>query len=202
MDKEKAIKEFVNFVEGRMSFEEFWRNYENNNDYKKLLDDKKPLEVNFARAKGRTVYQMLQIYNESTALDKLNVWHILKTYLQHYKIPCTPTMKYEEDVKFRQAIQPSYISIEDEEYFNSIIATAPTDLTPAQQKKWLKEKIKDLFRYDKSPPRWIQDPEWPIVGGKPLVFKSQTKNDPNDERIWYTFYDPETGEETTVMQFH
>ena len=36
------MQEFIEFVEGRMPFNEFRRNYETNKDYKKLLDDKKP----------------------------------------------------------------------------------------------------------------------------------------------------------------
>jgi len=201
MDKEKITQELVDFVEGRVSFEVFWDKYESGKDYKKLLDDKKPNEK-FTYQKGKTINQCLSFYLPSTALGKMAHHSYIVRYLEFYNVLISPTAKYKDDYKYRQAIQPSYVSIEDEEYLNSIIASAPSELTEAQQKKWLKEKIKSLFRYDKSPPRWIQDPEWPIVNGKPLVFRSQTKNDPNDERIWYTFYDSDTGEEVKIMQFY
>ena len=201
MDKKVIIQEFVDFVEGRMSFEVFWNNYETNKGYKKLLDDKKPNE-NTVYGKNDTINKSMSFHKWETTFGKLNAHNYIVKYLQYYNIPCTPTVAYRENFKFRQDIQPSYISIEDEEYFNSIIASVPIGLTVVQQKKWLKEKIKSLFVYEKSPPRWIQDPEWPIVKGKPLVFKGQTKNDPDDERVWYTFYDPDTGEETTVVQFY
>ncbi len=59
-----------------------------------------------------------------------------------------------------------------------------------------------MFKYDTKPPRWIQDPEWPIIDGKPLIFKSQTKEKLDDERVYYTFYNPETKEEQIVCQFY
>jgi len=211
MDK-KIIQELIAFVEGHMSIDEFKSNYETNKGYKKLFNDKKPFEKNYARLEGSTVNEGLQIYFEGNykgkysqapiVIGKLNVWHIIKTYLEYYNIPCTPTTKYEDDVKLRHAIQPSYVEIEDDEYFDVIIASAPEGLTEPQRKKWLKERIKSLFLYDKTYPRWIQSPEWPIVNGKPLVFRSQTKNTLEDERVWYTFYDPDTNQETIVMQFH
>jgi len=201
MDKKTIIQEFVNFVEGRMSFEIFWQNYLTNKGYKKLLDDKKPNE-NTVYGKNDTINQSMSFHKWETAFGKLNAHNYIVRYLQYYNIACVPTTTYRENYKFRQAIQPSYISIEDEDYLNTIISTAPTDLSQTQQKKWLKERIKELFRYDKSPPRWIQDPEWPIINGKPLVFKGQTKDDPSDERVWYIFYDPDTLEETRIMQFY
>jgi len=206
MKKEQIIQELIDFVEGRMSIEEFKHNYETNKDYVKLFDDTKPFEINYASLKGRTVNFGLQAYfrpgGEAPAcLTKNAIWHIIKTYLQYYNVSVNPTTKYTDAVKLRQAIQPSYVEIEDDEYFDSIISSAPNDLNEAQKKKWLKDKIKDLFRYDKSYPRWIQSPEWPIIDGKPLVFKSQTKRVLDDERVWYTFYDPDTGKETVIVQF-
>lgn len=207
MDKKEIIKEFVDFVEGKMSFEEFQNNYEKNDDYKKILDDKKPNEM-FTYQKGETINQSLQHYKNfplfkwSTALGKLTVQSYIKRYLQYYNVPFQPTNIYMDEHKFRLSIQPSYVHIEDEKFLNEIIQQAPKELSKSKQKKWIKDKIKELFKFDNKPPRWVQDPEWPIVNGKPLVFKGQTKEQKNDERVFYTFYNPETQEETKVMQFY
>jgi len=195
------MQEFIEFVEGRMPFNEFRRNYETNKDYKKLLDDKKPNEKDTYR-KNDTINQSLHYYKWSTTLGKLGVQHYITRYLQYYNVSVSPTAIYDDELQFMADIQPSYVNIEDEDFLNAIIASVPEELTKSQQKKWLKEKIKSLFVYDVKPPRWIQDPEWPIVNGKPLVFKSQTRERKDDERVWYTFYDPTTGEETTVSQFY
>jgi hypothetical protein len=60
-----------------------------------------------------------------------------------------------------------------------------------------------MFIYTDKPPRWMQNPEWPIVDGKPLIFKYQS-NDVKDysvSKIDYYFYNPENGEEVVVEQF-
>ena len=67
---------------------------------------------------------------------------------------------------------------------------------------WGKARIKELFKYDKTYPRWIQYPEWPIVNGKPLVFSHQKKAGKGDERVYYYFYDPDTKKETAITQMY
>lgn len=205
MDKDKKnaiIQEFVAFVEGRMPFDEFQRNYEANPGYKKLLDDKKPGKK-YSAWRNRTINESMALYNWLTTDGKLVVHRSIMFFLQYYKIPVNPTQKYQNEAQYLVDIQPSYTDIEDEDFLNAIIASAPGGLTKSEKKKWLKEKIKSLFKYDKRPPRWIQGPEWPITNGKPLVFKGQTKEIPGEiEEIWYTFYDPETKEETVISQFY
>ncbi|MCL2474558.1 MAG: hypothetical protein FWF37_00245 [Chloroflexi bacterium] len=201
IDKKAIIQEFVEFVEGRMSFDEFRHNYETNQDYQKLLDDKKPNEKDIYR-RNDTINQSLYYYKWSTTLGRLGFQHYIIKYLQYYNVLVRPTMIYQDEHNLRVSIQPSYVNIDDEAFLKAIITSAPEELTKSEQKKWLKEKIKSLFVYDVKPPRWIQDPEWPIVNGKPLVFKSQTREHKDDERVWYTFYDPTTGEETTISQFY
>lgn len=46
------------------------------------------------------------------------------------------------------------------------------------------------------------NPQWPIINGKPLVFKEQCKERKESELDKFFFYDPETGEETTVEQYY
>ena len=200
MDKNTIIQEFVDFVEGRMSFDEFHRNYETNHDYKKILDDKKPNEKDIYR-KNDTINQSLHYHKWSTTLGKLGVHHYILRYLQYYNISVCPTTYYQEEHNFKLSIQPNYVNL-NEEFLNNVIASAPSELTLIGKKKWLKEKIKSIFQYDSKPPKWIQDSEWPIVDGKTLVFKSQTKENINDERVYYTFYSPETKEEKVIIQFY
>lgn len=199
MNKNKIIKEFVDFVEGRMTFAEFQRNYEINNDYKKLLDDKKP-NKNYPYYADRTIDYCLHYFKWTTSEGRHNVQKFIIIYLEYYHISFEPTNLYEKEVKYKLSIQPSYIEIEDDEFLDNIIKEAPKELCMSKKKLWIKNKIKEKFKYDSRPPRWIQDPEWPIVNGKPLVFKKQSRQIINDERVFYTFYDPDTLEETVIMQ--
>ncbi len=201
MNKEKIIKEFIDFVEGRMSFKEFQQNYETNKDYYKLLDDIKP-NNDFLYQKNKSINQCLEFYKWSTATGQNIVHSYIVRYLNYYNVKFQPTNKYSSRVKFIYDIQPSYVYIEDEEFLNNIINQAPKELSKTKKKSWIKNKIKEMFKYDTKPPRWIQDPEWPIIDGKPLIFKSQTKEKLDDERVYYTFYNPETKEEQIVCQFY
>ena len=82
---------------------------------------------------------------------------------------------------------------------NKYINEAPKGLNKTETKKWIKNKIKQDFKYDKTPPRWVQDPEWPIVNGVPLIFKNQSKMTLDDERVYYTFYHPQKTDSTVSL---
>ena len=201
MNKEKVINELIEFVEGRMSFKEFQQNYEANKDYYKLLEDVKPND-DFQYQKNKSINQCLKFYKWSTALGKNVVHSYIVRYLKYYNFEIQPTEEYLDKLKFISEIQPSYVDIEDEEFLNKIIEETPKEIFKTNQKKWLKDRIRSIFRYDSKPPRWIQDPEWPIVNGTPLVFKGQTKEKKDDERVYYYFYNPDTKEEKVIIQFY
>ena len=201
MDKNKIIKEFVDFVEGRMDFDTFWYNYQNNKNYYRLLDDKNPGEE--ARMLYRmTVNQCIAQANPNTISGKCIIHKCVRAYLRYYKVPFNSTEEYQKKLDYLYQIQPNYIEIDDEDFLNKIIEKAPKELKKGEKKKWIKNYIKEMFKYDVKPPRWIQFPEWPIINGKPLVFKSQTKERKDDERVYYTFYDPDTLEEKVIIQFY
>lgn len=201
MNKEKVINELIEFVEGRMSFKEFQQNYETNKDYYRLLEDAKPND-DFQYQKNKSINQCLKFYKWSTALGKNVVHSYIVRYLKYYNFEIQPTEEYLDKFKFISEIQPSYVDIEDEEFLNKIIEETPKEISKTNQKKWLKDRIRSIFRYDSKPPRWIQDPEWPIVNGTPLVFKGQTKEKKDDERVYYYFYNPDTKEEKVIIQFY
>ena len=76
----------------------------------------------------------------------------------------------------------------------------PTDLSDAQRIKWFKQRVKDLFHIQGNKyPRWLNDPEWPMSGKKPMRFVSQ-KHDKN--YIYeYVFEDVDTGKIRVIKQF-
>lgn len=201
MNKESLIQVLVKFVEGTIPFSGFRDYYETDSSFKSLLDDKKP-NRKFPYQKNKTIEQCLHFYKWETALGKLNVQKYITRYLDFYEIPNVPTLIYQKVFNFRLDIQPSYVNIEDDEFLDKIIDSVPKELTDGQRKKWLKDKIKTLFKYENKPPRWIQDPEWPIIEGVPLIFKSQSKAKNNDERVSYKFFNPCNNEEVVIEQFY
>lgn len=127
-------------------------------------------------------------------------WWLVKL-LQDNKVDFTPIVRYEQDYNFLLSIQPSWLDINNDDVFQKVIEEIPNNLSKTQQIKLGKEKVKTLFKYDKTYPRWVQSPEWPIVNGKPLVFSHQKKVKGDDCHTYYYFYDEKTKEQTIVEQF-
>ena len=144
----------------------------------------------------------------------MNNWDIVSTryilyleirrWLDWFHIPYRNNYtKYADDYSYILAIQPSWLDITDDQgIFDKILAERPKELSKTKQIAWGKAKLKELFKYDKTYPRWVQDPEWPIVNGKPLVFSHQSKEKKDDARVYYYFYDPDTKEQTVVEQLY
>jgi len=129
---------------------------------------------------------------------------VVRKYVLRNKMPVHIDTFYTDRYMFLVDIQPSWLDIDDQDFLvNEVIGKIPSDMkTKSQRIKWCKNKIKECFRYDKTPPRWIQSPEWPIVDGKPLVFKRQSKEKSGDEQVDFYFYDPETKQEIVISQFY
>ncbi|MDE5666851.1 MAG: hypothetical protein K2I29_01280 [Clostridia bacterium] len=77
--------------------------------------------------------------------------------------------------------------VDNLEFLDKLIYDLP-DITFAEKRKVLKKRIKEIFVYDKNPPKWIEEPYWQFRNGKPMKFKEQY-------RIYdgcrYVFYDDE-----------
>ncbi len=116
----------------------------------------------------------------------------LGVFLKNNGIEYTPLMKYEQEYNFLLDIQPTWLNIDDDIIFQKILDEIPQNLSKTQRIKIGKEKIKELFRYDKTYPRWVQNPEWPIVNGKPLVFSHQEQMLNDNFHTYYCFYDEDT----------
>ena len=198
---EEAIQIMKDFVEGKMPIEDFKYQYDNN-----------PLiKANFSKYPNRPLKMDIG-YEYIPYMDTLDIRKIsgatdmhglFREFFELNNYPCVPTEKYREKYRFLLKIQPDWLDIFDEDFLEGqIVSKAPADLSEAKKIKWCKDKIKDLFRYDLRPPRWVQGAEWPIVNGRPLVFKNQSKEKKDDERVYFCFYDPDTKQETIVTQFY
>jgi hypothetical protein len=69
-------------------------------------------------------------------------------------------------------------SIENNEagsFFDSLYQQwKETGLPLASAEPWLLDRLRNTFKSIGSPPKWIQDePTWPFVDGKPMVFFGQ-----------------------------
>lgn len=203
--REEAINIMKSFVSGNMTVEDFWIEF-NANPLIEAIIVEQEIKAWGSRytewwASATTLKAYVKDINKYRFSDM--VFMSVKFFFENSNIPCSIDNFYRDRYSFLIKIQPDWLDLDDEDYLiDNIINKIPNDLTSQTKKiKWCKEEIKKHFKYDKTPPRWVQSAEWPIIDGKPLVFKKQSKEKLDDERVHFYFYNPETGEETTVTQF-
>ncbi len=203
----KEIQIIKDFVEGKSNIETFKKELDNNIELKKCLKQKilieylKPYDYNHYDY----LYGDLQFLKGKweNPFGRYSVWWSLCEWLKYNKIQFEPTNKYCSEYKLLSAMQPSWLElVDDQGIFDKILQELPQDLTKAKQIAWGKQRLKEMFRYDKTYPRWVQGAEWPIKNGQPLVFSHQKKFAKDDERVLYYFYDPQTKEEEIVEQMY
>ncbi len=205
----EEIQIIIDYVEGRITVDEFKHSFENNEELQKLLDIKLPFKCEHVKSHGYSLYHYFKYGDDfpKGSWNNISVRYIvfanLIIWLYYNDIMYDATNKYKEDSSLLLDIQPPWLDcIDDQGIFDKIIAELPKNICKTKQISLGKARIKELFRYDKTYPRWIQSPEWPIVNGKPLIFSHQRKAGKDDERTFYYFYDPDTKEETVITQFY
>ena len=205
--KKNEYQIIVDYVEGRLPAEEFHKQFLTNKFLQRVLQNKMSSRYTFLSAYDYSLYNYLlnewqfvhRKWNSFTIQNMLQ--EVLTAYLDDNNIKYNLYPKYAEEYIFLLSIQPSWLDIDDDFIFQQIMQEIPQDLPKTQRIKMGKEKIKAMFKYDKTYPRWIQDPEWPIVNGKPLVFSHQERVKGDDFHTLYYFYDEDTKEVTVIEQF-
>ncbi len=203
---QKEIQIMIDYVEGRLSIDKFKLEFETNKDLINQLHKK--INKYAYNCCNNNIYDYMVIRLKLVGWESIRakacVWCELCEWLDENGVSYSKTFdKYVEDYKMLLDIQPSWLDISDDQgIFDNILKEIPKDLSKSKQIGWGKAKVKELFKYDKTYPRWVQGGEWPIVNGKPLVFSHQKKLGKDDERVHYFFYDPDTKEEVIVEQLY
>lgn len=193
------IKTIIEFVEGRLSPKEFEQVLSKEPSFETILNDSKELPAESYIPTTTYYYIIEQDYNDPAGI--LNVHGALCQFLDRRKIQYKATKKYSELFGLILDVQPTYLDI-DADFFKTHFLDKAPELPKAKLKKWLKERIRGLFKYVKKPPRWIQNPQWPIIEDQPLIFLGQLKvvDYFHDETQIYVFHNPKDGSCETVIQ--
>ena len=204
--KLKKYQPIVDYVEGELSVVDFQDMFNQNHSLRKTLNQPMDKKWTFLKDYDYNLFNMLtqdwsfanRNWNTITIREMLQ--EVLTAFLDNFGIKYILYKKYLEDHHLLLDIQPSWLDVVDDT-LDSIVYEIPKDLSKTKQIAWGKQCVKELFRYDKTYPRWIQGAEWPIVNGKPLVFSHQERIKGDDYHVLYYFYDPDTNEQTVVEQF-
>lgn len=205
----ESVKQIlVEFVEGKMTIEEFKTLFLNNPSIEKFLKDDPNLEV--GTYIGDNTYDYILKEGRERPGNKncwksigsqLNIHGAVCQHLERKGVPFNETDIYAKKYDLILDTQPNWLDI-DEDFFEQEILLKAPNLKRSEQKKWIKNKIKEMFKYDSKPPRWLQNPEWLIVNNKPLTFLCQQNinNFFHDMATVYVFIDEESGELRTLLQ--
>jgi len=207
--KEIAIEKMKAFVTGQITIENFWEEVSTNKAIQEILvaEGKEsrgsPLHMASIESLLKFKGDFIKTLNGAAAVSFL-VAHYFVSRGESVQIDPIHNRRY----RFFMEIQPEWIVVDgdlDGENFiiENVLKKVPSHVkTHKQAVKWGKEEVLRHFRYDKVPPRWIylKPPQWPIVNGKPLVFKRQSELASGATVVHFYFYCPDTGKETVVTQ--
>lgn len=103
------------------------------------------------------------------------------------------------DVIGRYGARPD-VPIAAEEFFTELV-TRFDDRDALR--RYLEDQAGGWFRCLREPPDWIQGPEWPWAGGRPMVYVGGIDAPPgtfHDDARFYVFWSPEVGTRECVIQ--
>lgn len=103
------------------------------------------------------------------------------------------------EIGLQYKFDPS-IPMETEVFLRELISSysGPPETFP----QWMDSQASQYYRCINKQPEWIQNPEWPISQGRPMVFVGQLDVHLNDgaEISFYVFWDPRNGESSLISQ--
>ncbi|MDE5566338.1 MAG: hypothetical protein K2I77_05070 [Anaeroplasmataceae bacterium] len=198
--KKELNNRMLDFVEGRITVYKFWEEYIENKNYR-LLIYKKRKHMNFWNLEK--FIEDFQNVSLTTLYGRVRIFWLIRRYLEICKIKFNPYNSDEERLNFLTNLCPYWIDIFDCEWFERVLGIENMSIKDIDNVDILKQKIKNLFQYEKYPPKWLQGADWPIVNDVPAFFVKQSSNPDHpfweEQPIDYFFKDSE-GNEIIVNQ--
>jgi hypothetical protein len=198
MKRKEIIKTIKNYLEGKIEVSELIRIYYQEEAFKVFCSNYMTDVVKFMHGNFNNYIENCDINN---VRDKFELFTLFSDYFASLKIKAKRADKYGEELDEFNKAYPKWFNNDAMEYvIKNIEPTIEKDKPKEEQYKILKQKIKETFLYEKVPPRFIQDGEWPMdKNNKPLVFRSQKEV---CEEVFYTFVNPDTGEEVITKDLY
>lgn len=198
------IQFLKDFVEGKISGQDFERQLYTHSELEKLLSDS-AINWKGSYLQDTTPFLYLAEQNYKDPAGQLNAQGTIRLFLERKGIKVTETSKYSHDYHLLLRTSPKYIDA-DLNFIEKHILPEDKNLSKAGQEQYIKQRYTELFRYQTKPPKWIQNPEWPIQNNSPLFFLGQIEIKRcdlfHDDGNVYLFIDPKTGVIETIKQFY
>lgn len=193
----------LDFVEGRVSGKDFEQHLYHNADLETLLADPK--------LKWHDTYIKTNPYDYAIGLHYdepggvLDAQGAMELFLQRKGLPYKRTKVYSDFYGLLLKAQPKWLGVEIS-YISDHILPEANGRSGQELQTWLRIRLKELFRYYKKPPKWIQSPAWPINENGPMYFLGQINLDDcelfHDAAAVFVFMDVKSREIRSVVQVY
>ena len=197
-------KILVDFVEGNISKEEFEQDFFCNSELQDILNDTSQNWYGTYLANS-TPFIFLTEQNLQSTLGALNAQDVIQMLLDRKGISYSISKKYSKSFALISKVQPKYIDA-DWGFIETQILPSETICNQKKIEQYCKNRYNDLFRFQSKPPKWIQNPQWPIVNNRPCYYIGQLELKLNDiyhdNGMAYIFIDYPTKEVKTVIQLY
>lgn len=198
------IQILKDFVEGKLSDKDFEQQLYTNTDLEKLLSDP-AIDWQGTYLQNTTAYFYLIEQDYKNAEGRLNAHGTVQLFLNKMGVEVTASTQKSDAFEFILSTSPKYIDA-DAGFIEQHILPKDKTLPKPDQKKYIKQRYAELFKYQTKPPKWIQNPEWPVKNNQPLFFLGQIEIKKGEffhkEGSMYLFIDPGTGIMETVKQLY
>lgn len=181
-DEKTIIK---NFIEGKISSEDFQNEVVENNGLQNYLENNARYTPRFLKDSGDKLWVYLACIDVGYVGGRYDMHALVYELFKEndYK----PAKKYADDFRVYLKLLEAVGYVDCPEITEELIRSLPP-VKFSEKVKILKTKIKEIFRYDDNPPEWIQEPDWQCRNGKPMIFRGQYDIDGGCR---YIFYDDE-----------
>lgn len=196
-----ALQFIVDFVEGRIEPLAFADRLYEDESIERVLKDSAlqwgttPLGTNPYR------FCIEQDFESSSGI--LNARNALELFLKRKGIAFTPDRSAQDRHELLLQVQPTWLDL-DVDWVQRHVLVEANGKTGKDLERWLRNRLRELFRCHKRPPRWITHPAWPISENGPLYFLGQIALKDcdlfQDEAAAFVFVDPASGATETIIQ--
>ena len=195
--KKNALNYMINYCEGNLSHRDFYQLFLSNESIQELIINDKKASKNVKIFNKRVMFSL----NLSKIYDRMELFRLTANYFRRRKVELKYYNPDDETYCFVQKICPNYCYFVDNDDFLKRFLNnyMNNELNVSKGKKIVKE----LFKYEKYPPRWLQGSEWPIINGVPCTFLYQdgSPNNIHKDVLHFYFRNEETKEIIVVEQY-
>lgn len=198
MLKSEIMQTIKNFVEGTLSIDKFKTICITDVDFREAVKDFK--DMNTGDKYDYNILNMIDNCNWNNVNQQFKIQIIFADFLVHENISdFVRTKLYFDKACLYEDLIPDWLSDDAMTYIDEeIIEKVPENFSEKDKKKWIKQQIKETFKYEKRPPEFAQEGVWPQdEDGKFLVFRNQKQK---GDLVTYTFVNPKTKQEIECQE--